>query len=62
VLYLTDGLTFFINPNDVGVREWRPFEIEQVSSGRDSEMFILRWAAKLRVKHPGRQGKMANKT
>ena len=58
---MTTGDVFYLRPQDVKIREHRGFFVEQVPSGRDSALFILRCGINGRVQYPGFQGKLTLK-
>jgi len=58
---MTTGDTFLLRPQDVYVYNHRPFEIEQVESGKDSAKFVIRAGFNLFVDNPGLQGKQTSK-
>ena len=58
---MTTGDVLMLRKQDVRLTEHRPFEIEQVPSGRDTVKFVLRWGINIHTVHPGFQGKMTDK-
>lgn len=58
---MTTGDVFYIRKQDVLICPHRGLQIEQVPSGRDSLMWILRVGINLHVINPGWQAKMTDK-
>ncbi len=58
---MTTGSVYMLRKSDVHLTEHRALEIEQVPSGRDSSMFVLRTGININVVNPGFQGKMLDK-
>ncbi len=58
---LTTGDCFMLRREDVRLTTHRELEIEQVPSGRDSAMFVIRIGINMHVVNPGFQGKMTDK-
>lgn len=58
---MTTGTIYLLRQQDVRLTIHRPLEIEQVESGADSVMFVVRFGANLHVLNPYFQGKMLDK-
>ncbi|MCP4604498.1 MAG: hypothetical protein GY847_28915 [Proteobacteria bacterium] len=58
---MTTGICYMLRREDVHITVHRPLEIEQVPSGRDSSMFVIRTGINVNVVNPGFQGKMEDK-